>query len=75
MEGGAAVEGPGGNHGAAAVLKMAALESLTLQRFVAANLLSSIHSRRGTKGPFQPEGLLGREVAAFSGSFDREGAN
>uniref|UniRef100_A0A0G4G8Z1 Uncharacterized protein n=1 Tax=Chromera velia CCMP2878 TaxID=1169474 RepID=A0A0G4G8Z1_9ALVE len=53
------------------------LLSCTLQRFVAANLLSSIHSRRGTKGPFQPEGLLGRdsEVAVFSGSFNREGAN
>eukprot|EP00820_Chromera_velia_P003493 Cvel_3304.t2-p1 / transcript=Cvel_3304.t2 / gene=Cvel_3304 / organism=Chromera_velia_CCMP2878 / gene_product=hypothetical protein / transcript_product=hypothetical protein / location=Cvel_scaffold131:20652-21017(-) / protein_length=122 / sequence_SO=supercontig / SO=protein_coding / is_pseudo=false len=53
------------------------LLSCTLQRFVAANLLSSIHSRRGTRGPFQPdsEGLLRREVAAFSGSFDREGAN
>uniref|UniRef100_A0A0G4FXN3 Uncharacterized protein n=1 Tax=Chromera velia CCMP2878 TaxID=1169474 RepID=A0A0G4FXN3_9ALVE len=51
------------------------LEALQYARFVAANLLSSIHSRRGTRGPFQPEGLLGREVAAFSGSFNREGAN
>uniref|UniRef100_A0A0G4GMY9 EF-hand domain-containing protein n=1 Tax=Chromera velia CCMP2878 TaxID=1169474 RepID=A0A0G4GMY9_9ALVE len=44
-------------------------------RFVTANLLSSIYSRRGTRGPFQPKGLLGREVAAFSGSFNRKGAN
>uniref|UniRef100_A0A0G4HTY4 Uncharacterized protein n=1 Tax=Chromera velia CCMP2878 TaxID=1169474 RepID=A0A0G4HTY4_9ALVE len=51
------------------------LLSCTLQRFVAVNLLSSIHSRRGTKGPFQPKGLLRKEVAAFSGSFDQEGAN
>uniref|UniRef100_A0A0G4G4I8 Uncharacterized protein n=1 Tax=Chromera velia CCMP2878 TaxID=1169474 RepID=A0A0G4G4I8_9ALVE len=51
------------------------LLSCTLQRFVAVNLLSSIHSRRGTRSPFQPKGLLRREVAAFSGSFDREGAN
>uniref|UniRef100_A0A0G4GJA4 Uncharacterized protein n=1 Tax=Chromera velia CCMP2878 TaxID=1169474 RepID=A0A0G4GJA4_9ALVE len=51
------------------------LLSCTLQRFIAANLLSSIHSRRGTRSPFQPKGLLGREVAMLSGSFDWEGAN
>uniref|UniRef100_A0A0G4FDF8 Uncharacterized protein n=1 Tax=Chromera velia CCMP2878 TaxID=1169474 RepID=A0A0G4FDF8_9ALVE len=51
------------------------LLSCTLQRFVTANLLSSIYSKRGTRGHFQPKGLLGGEVAAFSRSFDQEGAN
>uniref|UniRef100_A0A0G4GL76 Uncharacterized protein n=1 Tax=Chromera velia CCMP2878 TaxID=1169474 RepID=A0A0G4GL76_9ALVE len=40
--------------------------SCTLQRFVAANVLSSIHSRRGRRGPFQAEPLLARDMAAFS---------
>uniref|UniRef100_A0A0G4HK63 Uncharacterized protein n=1 Tax=Chromera velia CCMP2878 TaxID=1169474 RepID=A0A0G4HK63_9ALVE len=40
--------------------------SCTLQRFVAVNILSSIHSRRGQKGPFQAKPLLARDIAAFS---------
>mmetsp|Transcript_25522 Transcript_25522/g.49917 ORF Transcript_25522/g.49917 Transcript_25522/m.49917 type:complete len:125 (-) Transcript_25522:358-732(-) len=51
--------------------------SCTLQRFVAANVLSSIHSRRGRRGPFQAEPLLARDVAAFSvpGTQGAGGAN
>uniref|UniRef100_A0A0G4GWT7 Uncharacterized protein n=1 Tax=Chromera velia CCMP2878 TaxID=1169474 RepID=A0A0G4GWT7_9ALVE len=42
------------------------LMELGAKRFAAANVLSSIHSRRGRRGPFQAEPLLARDVAAFS---------